>query len=127
VLPYEHHFPPEFWSPGRHNFAFRVFCPALGFSGSQSAWRSFAVFEDAPGQQRPTIYLRQVGLSTRPLGDANRYYIAPEQPTVALVSFLGLGREQARTIAAASDCGATMLWDEGMGEIALTAGEPYLP
>jgi hypothetical protein len=127
VLPYMYSFPPEFWSPGRHNYSFRILCPELGYSGIQGAWRSFAVFEDAPGQARPTTYLRPVGLSTRPLGDPNRYYIDPVQPTVALVSFIGLGRQQAESLAASPDCTASIQWDDGIGSRDLAAGTPYLP
>jgi len=84
------------------------------------------VYEDAPGS-RPTIYLRQAGLSTKPLGDPNRYYIHPEQVTVASVAILGLGRQQAEQLAASAQCAVTISWDDGAGSQDLSAGEPYLP
>src|SRR4030042_3812702 len=114
ALPFQYNVPPRFWSPGRHVDRFVIQCPELGFEGSAGAWRSFLVYEDAPGS-RPTIYLRQVGLSTQPLGDPNRYYIHPEQVTVASVALLGLGRPQADQLAAAPPGGAAISWDDGAG------------
>ena len=126
ALPFQYSFPPRFWSPGRHLYRFVIQCPELGFEGSPGAWRSFLVYEDAPGT-RPTIYLRQVGLSTLPLGEPNRYYIHPEQVTVASVALLGLGRQQADQLAASPQCAVTISWDDGAGLQSLSAGEPYLP
>ena len=126
AVPFQHSFPPRFWGPGRHNYSFEINCPAMRYSGLPGAMRSFAVFEDAPGT-RPTIYLRQVGLSTKPIGDANRYYIHPEQITVASVVFLGLARPQAESLATSPDCLVKISWDDGAGSQTLPAGEPYLP
>jgi hypothetical protein len=126
ALPFQYSFSPRFWSPGRHVYRFVILCPELGFEGSPGAWRSFLVYEDAPGS-RPTIYLRQVGLSTQPLGDPNRYYIHPEQVTVASVAILGLGQQQAEQLAASPQCAVTISWDDGAGSQDLSAGEPYLP
>ncbi|HEX9674625.1 MAG TPA: hypothetical protein VGA07_01470 [Anaerolineales bacterium] len=126
ALPFQYSFPPRFWSLGRHLYRFVIQCPELGFEGSPGAWRSFLVYDDAPGS-RPTIYLRQVGLSTQPLGDPNRYYIHPEQVTVASVAFLGLGKQQAEQLTASPQCAVTVSWDHGAGSQILLAGEPYLP
>ena len=57
--------------------------------------------------------------------DHNRYYIHPEQVTVASVAILGLGRQPAEQLAASLQCAVTVSWDAGAGSQDLSAGEPY--
>ena len=126
ALPFEYAFAPRFWSLGRHDYLFRIHCPELGYVESVGAARHFSVFEDAPGS-RPDIYLRQKGLSTKTLGEPNRAYIHPDQTTVASVTFLGLGKQQAESLVTSPRCAVTISWDDGAGSQSLSAGEPYLP
>jgi hypothetical protein len=99
---------PGFWEVGHHRYQIWLECEALGprqwsqhnFEADQSS----EIIED-------DLYVRLYGLSLHKTGPTGIKHINTEQPTIAVVTVLGLARETATV--ASEECVAELRLEDG--------------
>jgi hypothetical protein len=122
AISFEYSFPQNSWAEGVHRYQFYVQCPVIDQNDFSSEWILFDVSEDAQRYDQP-IYLRLSGMSTGILSPQNILIIHPDQPTTAIITFLGLTEDIARQ---ASDCEGLIRWDD-KNPVLLTPSDPFRP
>ena len=122
AISFEYQFPPNSWAVGVHRYQFYIQCPVVNQEDFSSEWVLFDVSEDAILYNQ-LIYLRLSGLSTGILAPSDLLIVHPDQPTVAIITFLGLTEDVAKQ---ASECEGLIRWDDKPPWL-LTPGEPFRP
>ena len=122
ALPFRVDLPGGYWEEGAHRYRFIIDCPHLG-DPLESSPVEFRVTQLTRTIQGP-VYLRLSGLSTGIMMPANVGAIHPTQPTIAVVSFLGL--DQTTVDAATAECSGLMEYDGGVTEV-ISPAAPFRP
>ncbi|MFP4552242.1 MAG: hypothetical protein ACLFRT_00165 [Actinomycetota bacterium] len=122
AVAFSHDFGPGFWDEGPHAYQLFLDCPDAEEAQVESEVVLFAANPDSPTFDAP-VHLRVGGLSTTPLGSSDVRFVNPEQKTIALVTVVGLSREE---VDAVSRCTGEVFWDEG-SSAPLRPGEPFRP
>lgn len=100
---------PGFWVEGHHTYQLWVDCEALG--PRQWSQRTFDALADVDVLDR-VVFLRLNGLSVHQTGPSEIREISLDQPTVAVVTILGMAADHAERVS-----------EECVGELRLENGE----
>ena len=121
ALPFLADLPAGYWDAGPHRYRFLIDCPAVG----QTVESNPVEFRVTPlvGTLDGPVYLRLSGLSDGIIQPPNVGSINPRQPTIAVVSFLGLSLS---TIEEAAECAGVMEFD-GDRQEPMLPGDPFRP
>lgn len=116
-------FEPGFWEEGAHKYSLHLDCPV---ALDEAIDTNLIRFESnsAVNLFSTPVYLRLVGLADNQTGPGNMFSINPEQPTIAIITIIGLERDDAH--AAADVCEGEIRYDDS-GRAALAAGQPVRP
>jgi len=125
AVSFSYEFPAGFWLEGDHRYGFYMNCPVLQQFNVPSEYRDFTVTQDTIAFESP-VYLRLGGLSTGALAPINLDAIHPDQPTVAVVTVIGVTEDQARQAGELSECEMVIGWD-AINAQTLVAAEPFRP
>jgi hypothetical protein len=125
AIPFTYQMPEDTWGIGFHRYALHVDCPVLAQDSLAGEWQDFVVTNDVTLLNVP-VYLRLGGLSISTLGAPNVLTIHPDQVTIALVTIVGVTKEQAAVAAESEDCEVIIGWDGSNVEELLPA-DPYRP
>jgi len=99
---------PGFWDVGPQRYQIWLECEPLG--PRQWSQHNFEADEDS-GIIEHDVYVRLYGLSVHKTGPTGIKHINTEQPTIALVTVLGLAQDTA--IEAAEECVAELRLEDG--------------
>jgi len=125
AVSFSYEFPAGFWLEGDHRYGFYMNCPVLQQFNVPSEYRDFTVTQDTIAFESP-VYLRLGGLSTGALAPINLEAIHPEQPTVAVVTVIGVTEDQARQAGQPGECEMVIGWDAVNAQTLVAAG-PFRP
>lgn len=122
AVAFSHDFGPGFWEEGPHAYQLFLDCDHVGEAQTESEVILFAAAPDVPSFDDP-VRLRIGGLSTTAMGSADVRLVSTGQHTIALVTVVGLGEDEAE---AASQCTGEVYWDAGESAL-LQPGDPFRP
>lgn len=123
AVSFSREFPPGFWEEGEHRYGFMYDCPILFGQQQGTDWIFFEVTEESSPLNQP-VYLRPNWLSTDVIGGVGVGAIHPDQPTIAMISIVGLSEAAAN--ASMSGCDIIFGYDNGV-PVQLTSGSPFRP
>ena len=113
------HLEPGFWTAGAHRYQIWLECEPLG----PRQWSQHNFEADVTTDlYDEDIYVRLYGLSEHKTGPIEIKHINVAQPTVAIVTVLGLAEEQAAE--AADECVGELRLEDGT-VIELPPGDPF--
>jgi len=123
AISFIHEFPENAWAEGAHRYQFFARCPVITLEDVSTEWVFFKVTEEEKIYEDP-IFLRINGLSQGVLAPVTMDTVHPEQPTVAVITFLGVSDHIAEL--AAENCEVFVRWDDKPPQ-QLTIGGVFLP